>query len=242
MSSYHLRQLKSSPTMDQRVSIGRSLGDYAQPGLVHPAADFIRAAMGLRFLTRVRELRPPRLTILQGTFGRVWLAFLTFHLALHLSIPLYPIYWVNEIGQPDSALSLGNALFYSSVLVGSTQIARIIRRLGNHRVTIVGAAALVLYPGLTSMTHTVGMYLIVNIVSGLASSLINAAMPNHILDRIPEHDRPSYLAWINLAANAAILAGSVVGLLIAGHLGLSAAPALFAAARLVAAIAVWRWG
>jgi MFS family permease len=242
MSSYHLHRLRLPPAEESHVSSGRSLGDFAQPGFVRSAGESVRTTTGLRFLTRMKDLRPPRFTILQGAFGRVWLAFFIFHLALYLSIPLYPIYWVDEIGLPDSVLSLGNALFYASVLLGSTRIARLLRRFGNHRVTVLGAAAMVLYPGLTSITHTVGMYLVVNTVSGFAASLTNSAMPNHILDRIPADDRPSHLAWINLAINAAILAGSVVGPLVAGHLGLSTALALFAAARLVAAIAVWRWG
>jgi hypothetical protein len=241
MSSYHLRQLQLPALGEPRPSSGRSIGDFAEPGIVRPAGDSVRSGTGLRFLTRVRDLRPPQLAILQGAFGRVWLAFFVFHLALYLAIPVFPLYWVGEIHLPDSIISLGNAFFYVSVFVGSTQIPRLLQRLGNHRATALGAAAMSLYPALTSITHTAGMYLAVNVVSGLAWCLTGAAMGNYILDRIPEDDRPSHLAWVNLAINAAILIGSVVGPLAADSVGLSAALALFAVARLLAALAVWRW-
>jgi MFS family permease len=242
LSSYHLRQLRLLVLTQTRPSSGRSLGDFAQPGIMRPTGDGVRSGTGLRFLTRVRDLRPPRLAILQGAFGRVWLAFFIFHLALYLSIPLFPLYWVGEIHLPDSIISLGNALFYASVFVGSTQIARLLHWLGNHRATALGAATMSLYPALTSITHTVGMYLAVNVISGLAWCLTGAAMGNHILDRVPDDDRPSYLAWINLAINAAILIGSILGPLMARNVGLATSLALFAGARLLAALAVWRWG
>ena len=242
MSSYHLYRLRLPPVGEPRPSTGRSLGDMAQPGIVRAPGDSVRGVTGLRFLTRVRDLRPPQLAILRGRFGEVWFAFFAFHLALYLSIPLFPLYWVDEIELSDAVISLGNALFYGSVFVGSTQIARLLRRLGNHRATALGAAAMSLYPALTSITQTAGMYLMVNVISGLAWCLTGAAMGNHILDRIPEDDRPSYLAWVNLAISAAILLGSVLGPPIAGRIGLAPALALFAVARLLAAVAVWRWG
>ena len=242
MSSYHLYRLRLPPATEPRPSTGRSLGDMAQPGINRPLGDSVRALTGLRFLTRARDLRMPQPAILRGAFGRVWFAFFAFHLALYLSIPLYPLYWVDEIELSDAVISLGNGLLYASVFVGSTQIARVLRRLGNHRATTIGAAAMSLYPALTSVTQTAGMYLMVNAISGLAWCLTAAAMGNHILDRIPEDDRPSYLGWINLAINAAILLGSVIGPLVAGRIGLASALALFAIARLLAAVIIWRWG
>jgi MFS family permease len=242
LSSYHLRRLRIPPVLDPWLSSGRSLGDFAEPGIVRPAGDSVRAGTGLRFLTRLRDLRPPRLALLRGAFGRLWLAFFFFHLALYLSIPLYPLYWVEEIRLPDSIISLGNALFYASVFLGSTRIARLLDRFGNHRATALGAAAMALYPGLTSITQTVEMYLLVNVISGLAWSLTGAALGNHLLDRIPADDRPSHLAWVNLATNAAILLSSIVGPLVAGMTGLAPALALFAIARLAAGAVIWRWG
>ncbi|MEW5989108.1 MAG: hypothetical protein AB1791_20980 [Chloroflexota bacterium] len=50
------------------------------------------------------------------------------------------------------------------------------------------------------------------------------------------------MAWYNLALNAAILAGSLAGPSIGQRVGLATALVLFAALRLLAAGAIWRWG
>jgi predicted MFS family arabinose efflux permease len=63
-----------------------------------------------------------------------------------------------------------------------------------------------------------------------------------MLERIPEGERPSHLAWYNLALNAAILIGSMLGPLLAQHMGLSAALAVTAVCRFAAALALRRWG
>ena len=61
-----------------------------------------------------------------------------FYLALYLSIPLFPLRWVSELHLTDKEIGWGTAAFYVSVFVGSTQLERLVRRLGNRRVTAVG--------------------------------------------------------------------------------------------------------
>jgi predicted MFS family arabinose efflux permease len=79
-------------------------------------------------------------------------------------------------------------------------------------------------------------------VGGLAWSLVGGAASNYILERIPPDNRPAYLAWYNLALNAAVLLGSLGGPLIADYLGLAVTLVLAAASRLLAGLALWRWG
>jgi predicted MFS family arabinose efflux permease len=63
-----------------------------------------------------------------------------------------------------------------------------------------------------------------------------------MLERIPEGERPSHLAWYNLALNAAILLGSMLGPLFAQQVGLATALGVTAVCRFGAALAVRRWG
>jgi len=66
-------------------------------------------------------------------------------------------------------------------------------------------------------------------------------LTNYVLEKTPEDHRPAYLAWYNLALNAALLIGSLIGPLVAGWVGLTVALLLFASFRILAALVIWRW-
>lgn len=240
MSSYHLHKIRLTGEKPRRV--GRTLGDLAMPGLGRVIGDAIRPGVGLRFLTRLRSLRPPRFNTLRGPFGGVLLMMFMFHLTQYLAIPLFPIYLVDHLGLSDQVLSLGNALFYGSVFIGSTQLAKLVNRLGNHKVTAVGAVLMASYPFLTSLTNGVGLYLVASVVGGFAWSLAGGALGNYLLDKIPAEERPGYLAWYVVISNVSILLGSLGGPLLAEWMGLVSALMLIAAGRLISAVVIWRWG
>ena len=72
--------------------------------------------------------------------------------------------------------------------------------------------------------------------------MINGAYANYMLEHIPANDRPPHLAWYNIILNAAVLLGSLGGPVLADQLGLSAALILFAILRLLAGLAILKWG
>jgi hypothetical protein len=63
-----------------------------------------------------------------------------------------------------------------------------------------------------------------------------------MLEHIPANDRPSYLAWYNVTLNAAVLLGSLGGPAIADLFGLSNSLILFSILRLLAGMAILKWG
>jgi MFS family permease len=182
------------------------------------------------------------LDLLRGPYGLVLVLLFAFHLTQYLAIPLFPLYWVNHLHLTDQEISLGNAVFYGTVLVGSTQLARLTQRLGNRHLMALGAAAMSVYPALTAVTHDLELFLITSALGGLAWSLVGGANANYLLEKIPPDQRPAHLAWYNLALNAAVLGGSLLGPALAGAIGIVAALALAATGRFLAAIGLWRWG
>ena len=72
--------------------------------------------------------------------------------------------------------------------------------------------------------------------------MAGGALNNYILEGVPADDRPAYLAWYNLALNAAILLASLTGPLLAGWIGLAGTLILAGICRMVAALAILRWG
>jgi MFS family permease len=180
--------------------------------------------------------------ILRTPFRHILLIMLGFHLAQYLPIPLFPIYTVKVLGISDQYISLGNALFFLSVFVGSTQLVRITRVLGNRGTTGLGLVLLSGFPALLSIAHSPGVYLLANLIGGAAWSLAGGALFNYLLERVPEEVRGPSLAWFNVVANAGALIGSLAGPLIGQWLGLSLALLVLAGARFLMGWVIIRWG
>jgi MFS family permease len=85
-------------------------------------------------------------------------------------------------------------------------------------------------------------YYLLSIVGGFAWALVAGAYANYLLERIPQDDRPSHLAWYNIILNAAVLIGSLTGPLLASVIGIEAALITFGILRLLAGIAILEWG
>jgi MFS family permease len=242
MSTYHLWRLRHVVDQPDRLRLGRSLGDLARPGVLRAFGDGLRSAIGLRFLARSRGQPLLRGEILAGPFGRVVAVLFAFHLAQYLAIPIFPLYWVRQLRLTDQEISLGTALFYVAVLIGSSRLSRLTRRFGHFRLTVLGAVLMAAYPLLMAISQGLSLFLVTSLIGGVAWSLAGGAMPNYLLEQVPAHDRPAHLAWYNLALNAAVLLGSLGGPALAGLTAPALALTLFAGLRLVAALAIWRWG
>lgn len=183
-----------------------------------------------------------RFDIIRGKFGLVVGLLFFFHLAQYLPIPVFPLFSVNFLKFSDEFISLGSGVFNLAVFFGSTQLERISKRLGNHKVVGLGILFLAIYPGLMSLTRELGLYLITSLIGGLAWSMAGGAIYNYILDYVPEDDRPAHIALYTFGLNAAILIGSIIGPTIAGQIGYVAALAIFAFIRFLSGAAILKWG
>jgi len=183
-----------------------------------------------------------RLDIWKTSFKKVLLALGGFHLAQYLAIPLFPLYFVNELNLSDDHIGIGTALFYLAMLAGSTQLRRYVHKIGNKNVTGWGVILLAVYPFLLAYSSEVWQYYGISLLGGLAFSMINGSFANYMLEHIPASDRPPHLAWYNIILNTAILAGSLGGPAIADGIGLISALVLAAILRLIAGVYILKWG
>lgn len=225
MSSVHLYFLKPLAS-DARAPL-------SDP---NPAEAPERAKRRSGFLSAIRA------DVWSSGFRKVLLVMLGFHLAQYLSLPLFPLYQVHNLNLTDNEIGIGSALFYLVVLIGSTQLRRIVHRLGHKQVTALGVIGMSLYPFLLALSRTALQFYGLSALGGLSWALAGGAFANYILEHIPAHDRPAYLAWYNVILNASILTGSLAGPLVANEIGLIPALFVFAAARTLAGLAIWKWG
>ncbi len=183
-----------------------------------------------------------RLDIWNTHFRRVLLALFAFHFTQYLVIPIFPLYNVRVLNLSDDHLGIGTALFYLTVLLGSTQLRKIAHKVGNKDLTGWSVSALALYPLMLAFSSQVWHFYAVSLVGGLTFSMVSGSYANYMLEHIPAHDRPPHLAWYNVILNAAILISSLGGPAIADLMGLSNSLLLFAAMRFLAGLIILKWG
>jgi len=232
MSTLHLWFVV--PPGQARLPGGRGFRSLAWPN--------VRALPGrLRALPHRSGSGFLRIDILRGPFGRFIAVIFNFYLSIYLAIPLFSLYWVNDLHLTDQVIGLGTALFYVFVLIGSTQLDQLTRRLGNQRITAVGVVFMSLYPTLMALSRGEGMFLVASMMGGLGWSMVGGALVNYLLEKVPGDQRPPYLAWYNLAVNGALLLGSLAGPFVAELVSVRIALLIFGGLRFVAALVFWRW-
>jgi len=183
-----------------------------------------------------------RMDIWKTRFRNVLLALFAFHFTQYLPIPIFPIYNVRVLQLNDDNIGIGTALFYLTVLIGSTQIRKLAASFGNKNLTGWSVAGLALYPLLLSVSRNASHYYGVSLIGGLGFAVLSGSYANYMLEHIPAHDRPSHLAWYTIILNAAVLIGSLGGPVVADVIGLSSALIVFGFLRLLAAFFILKWG
>ncbi|GAB4548273.1 MAG: hypothetical protein Fur002_25070 [Anaerolineales bacterium] len=175
-----------------------------------------------------------RLDIWQTPFRSTLLALFFFHFSHLAAAPIYQIYNVNVLHLNDSHIGNGTALYYLAVLLGSTQFRKAAQRYGNKNVTGVGVAGMSFYVFALAAARSPLHFYLLSFFGGFVWALVNGAYANYLLEKIPARDRPSHLAWYNIALNFAILSSSLIGPAIANWSGLTAALIVFGVMRLLA--------
>jgi MFS family permease len=219
MSSYHLYKIKVQPK------------ENAEPAEVNHSS---QARFDLKTYFRADILKTPFLITL--------LLLMAFHIPQYLAIPLFPIYFVRYLNLTDNQLGIGTALFYLSMLVGSTRLHTWVRSFGNKNMVGIGVVSMAIYPILLSYSTNVWHYYGISLLGGMAWAIVGGTSLNYILDRCPENDRPAHLAWYNLILNASVLIGSLSGPAISHLTSISTALIIFGVLRGLAGLAILKWG
>jgi MFS family permease len=216
----------------------------------------VGAALSSYHLDRLRAVpsfRPPpartekakpllRLDLLKGPFGSLLAAYLLFYTFQHVPLPLFPLAWVRELHLSDGAISLGNALFYVSMLLASTRVGQASARWGHHRVLILGALTYCVYPLFTGLARDAGLFWVASVTGGFAWAFASAGLINRLMERVPPDDLPAHMALHNLALNLGILGGSLVGPVLGNWLGLRQALLIAAGLRVLSSVLLGLWG
>lgn len=241
MSTLHLWFLNDQTKPAEPYNMPQLVKDVARPG-AFTAGGLIRPPMAFRFLRRRPQLRLPQVDILRGDFGRAMLVIGFMYVALYIPNALYYPYWVDELGYSDQLISYGSALFYVCQFVSATQLARVAGWMGNQKGLAVGAALLSAYPGVTAMSAHPLAFLLASALSGIGWGIAGGAILSYVLERVPDDQRPNYMAWYSLLTNVAILTGSLLGPVVGAWIGLRTGLAVGGVIRLLSGLVIWVYG
>lgn len=183
-----------------------------------------------------------RFDIWKTPYRTTLLIFLGFHLAQYLATSIFPLYQVHQLHLTDDQIGIGSALFYLTVLLGSTRLSRVVQDLGHHTVTAISVAGLAVYPFLLALSQNPADFYWTSLLGGLNYAMLLGSYANYLLEEIPIEDRPAHLAWYNIILNASILIGSLSGPLLAHRVGLVTALLVIGTLRFLSGLAVLKWG
>jgi predicted MFS family arabinose efflux permease len=128
------------------------------------------------------------------------------------------------------------------MLLVSLQLSPISTRYGYRRVLVFGALIFCSYPLLLSLAQNATLFWVALLVGGGAWALVSAGLINRLMERVPEDERPAYMALHNLTLNLGILTGSLLAPLLSGAFGLREALLWTAGLRLLAGLLLMIWG
>jgi len=189
---------------------------------------------------KASRLKGLRLDVIRGAFGRLLGLIIVYHIAIFLISPVVPKYQVDTLLVSDGLISLGTVLFWVAHFFGSLQSRQLAGRWGFQRMTGYGTMVITISLLIFIYSFQTWVYLLHAFIGGLGWSLISGGLMNFILERIPVDDRPPYLAWYNLAINAAVLLCGLLAPLIAGTIGMVATLLVAVALRMIVGLVLLR--
>lgn len=162
-----------------------------------------------RLGTRVREYLNP------VAHHRPFLIFaaitISYRIALSLPIPLFGLFWVEELAAPDTLIGLRGTVGYVALVVGYLFWGRMANKMGHRLLLIFSALGLALYPIATALSPSAIWLLPAAAIWGLTASGVDIGLFDLMLAAIPDERQPLFAAVWNMISNGAVFVGPLLG-------------------------------
>jgi hypothetical protein len=169
-------------------------------------------------------------------YSRFLLSQFVFRCGLTLSIPLFPLYWVRDLGASDSWIGVINTVNSGVLMVAYLLWSSLSRRRGNRLVLLASAFGLVLYPILTAATRSVLPLPLFAGLAGVFAAGIDLVLFDILLSTIPKRHTASYVALYQLTTYVATFVAPLLGTTLADTFGTTSGLFLSGALRLAGAV------
>ncbi|MBX0329462.1 MFS transporter [Oscillochloris sp. ZM17-4] len=187
-----------------------------------------RRGLGLRALADAMRDAPP-------AFRNYALSAFVFRSGVAMALPLFPLYWVREVGASDAWIGIISTAGSGVLLVAYFIWSLVTRKLGNGTVLLLTSFGMALYPLSAAAT---GSVLVLAALAGMSgffvagNDLVNFDL---VLSSAPQEHQATYVGLFQMLQNVALFIMPLVGTGLADLASLRAALLLAGGLRLLGA-------
>ncbi|MEX1004852.1 MAG: MFS transporter [Acidimicrobiia bacterium] len=159
-----------------------------------------------------------------------------------LAAPLFPLYFVREVGASDAAIGTISMAQTIVLVFGYAVWMRVKRRRGPQVVLVVTTLSMSLYPALVAATTHVPFIVLLAGLAGVVSAGIDLVFFDELMKRVPVEHSATFVSIAQSLQYASAVAFPLIGATLATVVGLSGALVAAAVIRLAGALlfAFWR--
>jgi len=183
---------------------------------------------GIRsYISSIRESRD---------FVRFLLATIPFRLVFSMSIPLFSLYWVNELQATDSWIGLRGTAGYAALVIGYLMWGKVARRVKHRRILLIAVLMYGLYQISTALIPSAPWLLPVAVIWGLALSGVDLGLYDLMLAASPKDKMPRLSSVLSLVSNAAAFIGPMLGVMLSNATSVRTALLVIGAIQLLSTL------
>lgn len=162
-------------------------------------------------------------------------------LGLWAANPLYMLFYVRELGASEAWIGLQGTLATLAMIVAVPFWQRRMMRWGRPNVLKRTIVILGLFPVVVGLTGNLNLILLAIAANNLIVPAVNLSHFTTLLDITPPADRPRYTSWYMSIVNIGAFLCPLLGVAIAGHVGLRVALIAFGVLSCVGSFSFWLW-
>jgi hypothetical protein len=175
-------------------------------------------------------------------FVNFTLSQFVFRWGLALAIPLFPIYWVRNLGATDPQISAINATQMFVVMIAYFVWTKVIRKKSERFVLLIAAFGVSFYPLLTALTHRPEPLVLWAALAGSFSAGVDLVFFDIVLSTCPEDHQASYVGMYQTTVYVATFLAPLVGTGLSDLIGIVPTMMIATVLRLVGATLMARLG
>ncbi|HSJ27315.1 MAG TPA: MFS transporter, partial [Acidimicrobiia bacterium] len=159
-----------------------------------------------------------------------------------LAVPLFPLYYVREVGASDAAIGTISMAQTIVLVFGYAVWMRVKSRRGAQFVLVVTTLSLSLYPALVAATTHVPFIVLLAGFAGVVSAGIDLVFFDELMKTVPMEHSATFVSIAQSMQYTSSVLFPLIGTTLASVIGLSGALVVAAAIRLAGALlfAFWR--
>ncbi len=153
--------------------------------------------------------------------------------ATTLATPLFPLYYVRELGASDAWVSYIVSAQTIVLMVGYTLWARLSRKRGSRLVLLASTFGVAVYPALVALTHNLPLVVFYSGFFAIFIAGIDLVFFDELMKTVPPQYAPTFVSLAQSIQYFSAIIAPLIGTFLADHIGLSGGLLASAALRLL---------